>query len=302
MRNVHSLPPAPTGLGIGGPNAASPGTGLSGPRGIEAVIEYNNLYLNVRSWIDTYLVTTIGGIDDADIRDSREVNPGYHGETPFPGYYGGRTITLNGKIITKTLFKLRDMQQALRQAFAPLDRERPLIFRGSTPEQDLLIYCKKSQSIQMADEQRTANHFERPFLITLRASNPRFVSSLREWATKAFPGATFDAIAMTLINLGNFEAQPEIELKGPMSTLTLTNEANGDWMRLTGAIPTGETWVVNAKDRRMYRKSDGAYRFQYLDVNSDWMMIEPGLNNIRVTATGLTTNSSVDIFYNHTVM
>jgi hypothetical protein len=302
MRNVHSLLGTPPGLGLGGPNASRPGTGLSGPRGIESVIEFNGLYLNVRSWIDTFLITTIGGIDDADVRDQREVNPGYHGETPFPSYYGGRTITLNGKVVTRTLFKLRDMQQALRQAFSPLDQEYPLVFRGSLPEHDLMVYCKKSQPIQMADEQRTANHFERPFLVTLRASNPRFLSSLRDWHEKTFPGSSYDAIGLTPLNKGNFDAEPEIEITGPISTLTLINEANDDWMRLTGAVPGGETWVINTASRRMYRKSDNAGRFQYLDVNSDWMTLEPGINNIRVTATGLTAASKISTFHHQTVM
>jgi Siphovirus-type tail component, C-terminal domain len=174
------------GLAVGDPVKALPGTGRSVPGGIESVLEYNGIYLNVREWIDTYLVTNIGGIDDADVRDTREVNPGYHGETAYISYYGGRTITLTGKIVAKSLFKLRDMQKGLRQAFSQLDQELPLIFRTPDPNLDMMIYCKKSQSIQMAEEQRTANHFERSFLITLRASNPRFLSVSEIYNTTKF--------------------------------------------------------------------------------------------------------------------
>src|SRR4051812_30495910 len=141
--NIGTVLGTPAGLGIGDPNDGLPGTGLSGPRGIESVIEYNGLSLNVRSWVDTFLVTQIGGIDDADVRDNREVNPGYHGETAFPSYYGGRTITLSGKIYAKTLFKLRDMQQALRYAFSPIDAEQALVFRSNNPDTDAQIFCKK---------------------------------------------------------------------------------------------------------------------------------------------------------------
>jgi hypothetical protein len=186
VRNIYSLLGAPIGLGTGDPKDGMPGTGKAGPRGIESVIEYNGLYLNVRDWIDTYLVTTIGGLDDADIRDNRDVNPGFHGETAFQSFYGGRTITLTGKVYCKSLFKLRDMQQALRQAFAQLDDELPLIFRTPDPSLDMMIYAKKSQPIQMADEQRTANHFERAFQITLRASNPRFVSVTNNYSYVSF--------------------------------------------------------------------------------------------------------------------
>ena len=186
MRNITDILGAPAGLGTGTADDGLPGSGRSGPRGVESVIEYNGLYLNVREWIDTFLITTIGGIDDADVRDNREVNPGYHGEVAFESFYGGRTITLSGKLYCKTLFKLRDMQQALRQAFAQLDRELPLVFRTPDPNLDLMLYCRKSQQIQMAEEQRTANHFERAFQVTLRAANPRFLSVVRARANISF--------------------------------------------------------------------------------------------------------------------
>ena len=183
-----------------------------------------------------------------------------------------------------------------------LDGELPLVFRGTTPETDMMIYCRKSQAIQMADEQRTANHFERPFLITLRAGNPRFLSSVSVWKEKAFTGATFDDIALSLQNNGNYPAQPQIELTGPITNLTMVNEANNDYVHLTAPVPTGEKWLIDTQRRMMIRRSDNANRFQYLDVNSDWMELEPVLNSIRVTATGLTAASRVTYSYNHTYM
>lgn len=303
MRNIADSLASPITLGTGDPNEGLPGSGYSGPRGIEAVLEFNNLYLNVRNWVDTYLVTQIGGLDDADVRDTREVNPGYHGETQFPSYYGGRTIALTGKIYCKTIFKLRDMQQALRQAFSPIDDEYPLIFRTNDANLDLQIYCKKSQSIQMTDEQRTANHFERNFLVTLRASNPRFVSVLRIPIAVTFPGASFDAIAFTAVNNGNFPAQPEINLTGPMNAgARFINETNNNQIALTAAIPSGETWRLDTTNRRMYRVSDMANRFQYLDVNSDWMEFNAGSNSVRFTASGLTAASRINTYHRHTVM
>jgi phage-related protein len=301
---VASLRTPPIALGTGDPNEGQPGTGLSGPRGIESVIEYNSLYMNVRTWVDTYLITQIGGLEDADVRDSRELNPGYHGETPFKGYYGGRTITLTGKIYTKTLFKLRDMQKAMRQAFADLENERPLIFRASAPERDSMIFCKKSQAIQMLDEQRTANHFERAFQITLRASNPRFVSTIRNRSNIVFNAATFNALGFTAVNEGNFWAQPRIELTGPIGAgLAITNEASGDQIVLTGAIPSGEKWVLDIAQRRMFRESDEANRFLYLDVNSDWMELAPGDNPILIVASGLTADvSQVTFYFYHTTI
>jgi Phage tail protein len=317
-RNLASLLIRPIGITTGDPNERILGTGItldkngnpvgtgrSGPTGIESVIEYNGIYLNVREWIDTYLVTSIGGLDDADVRDSREVNPGYHGETAFPSFYGGRTIALTGKVVTKTIWKLRDMQQGLRQAFAPLDTERPLIFHTPSTQLDLQVYCRKNQPIQMLDEQKTANHFERNFLITLRASNPRFVSVIREYSVKTATAATFDAIAFSPVNNGNYNSQPEIQLLGPMTNPKLINESVTPYQTISipTTIPAGERWIIDTANRRMYRQSDTANRFQYLDPTSDWMELAPGKNNLHFVASGMTSGTSqVVVYHRHTVI
>lgn len=296
-----SLRTALATLGTGDPNESIVGTKTSGPRGIEAVIEFNGLYLNVRDWVDTFLVTNILGIDDADVRDTREPNPGRHGETPGISLYGGRTISLQGKIVTKTIWKLRDMEQALRGAFAPLQQEWPLIFHGAVVDDDLQIYCKKSQKLDMPDAQTTLNHFERPFNITLRASNPRFKSVVRRYNSLVFPGATYDAIGFTVINTGNYMSEPYIELAGPMTTPQLYNELNGNVFKVVGSIPTGEIWVYDASGPTFYRKSDQADRWSYMDPTSTEFLYEWNQPNpIRFVASGLTSASLVTSWSNDT--
>jgi hypothetical protein len=169
------LPSYTAGAGEGSADGAVPGTGLSVPTGVEAVLEYNGLYFNVTTTIDKIRVKEIGGLDDADIRDAREANPGDHGETPYKALYGGRTITLSGTIEAYSLEKLRDMQAAIRRAFNDISRERPLIFHTGVYDRDYYIDCKKSQPIQMRESQGDMRFF-REFLITLRASNPRIQS------------------------------------------------------------------------------------------------------------------------------
>jgi len=272
------------------------GTKTSGPRGIESIIEYNGLYLNVRNWIDTFIVNNILGIDDADVRDTRDPNPGQHGETPGASLYGGRTIVLQGKIITKTIWKLRDMEQALRAAFADLDQELPLIFHGTAPEEDLQIWCKKSQKLEMPDAQTTLNHFERPFSITLRASSPRFLSVLRSYKPWVYAGSSsVNAIVFQAPNMGNFKAQPYLEISGPANAPQIVNETNDTFLGFTGNIPNGETWVIDmTAPPTIYRKSDSADRWSFVDPTSTDLSYEPGtLNQIRFSATGLTSASSL---------
>src|SRR4051812_26030900 len=126
-RSIITLPEPSVGLTSGDPLLALPGTGQSSPPGVEAILEWRGAYLNNRNVIDTFIIDEIDGLGDADVRDSREVNPTSHGETPFSSLYGGRPIVLTGKIRAHTLWKMRDMQQGLRQLFVDLDNEYPLI-------------------------------------------------------------------------------------------------------------------------------------------------------------------------------
>lgn len=186
MTEIAALQEALAGLTTGDPHEHLPGTGASGPRGVEAIFEYNGIVMNDRRLVDTFLVTQIDGFDDADVRDTRDLNPGQHGETPGNSFYGGRTIVLSGKITTRTISKMRDMQQGLRQAFADISKELPLIIRTQDPNKDLMINCKKQMTIRMPEAQDTPNEFRRSFQITLRASNPRFLSVVQENAAISF--------------------------------------------------------------------------------------------------------------------
>lgn len=161
--------------GDGSPDQALPASLDSAPAGLEAVLEYNGIYLNSKGVVDKYRITNIDGLHDADIRDARENNPSSHGETAFTSYYGGRTISLTGRIEAHNVAKLRAMQQALRTAFSSLE-ELPLYFRMSNSMYDHYIECRKSSPIAMAETQQNANNFYRDFVITLRASDPRFKS------------------------------------------------------------------------------------------------------------------------------
>lgn len=166
------------------------GSGASIPPGIEAVLEYRGSYFNIRGWEDTYLIFEMDGLSDADIRDNREANPGTHGETAFEAFYGGRTITLTGRIRAHRLDKLRDMQQGLRQVFSDVNVEYPLVFTAGDPANDVMIYCKKSQPIAMREVQSNFG-LTRDFMLTLRASNPRILSrftSFGQWSGGTLEG------------------------------------------------------------------------------------------------------------------
>lgn len=301
---ILSLETQAAGLATGSSIERIIGTKTSGPTGIEAIIEYNGLYMNNRDWIDTIIIDHIDGLDDADVVDSRTQNPNDDGEIPGKSQYSGRTLVLQGHIVAKTIWKLRDIAQGLREAFTDLNVELPLIFHNVDYRYSLQIFCKKSQKIQMSDEQTTPNECTRDFQIYLRASNPRFLNINEVYASKLFDTVTFDDIAFVLSNNGNYRAQPVFTFTGPFDTLTLINESTAQMLNLTKPIPAGEQWILeqNNYKKRFYRKSDNANKFATISDDSALPVIQKKLNNIRVTATGLTAASLVEVRYSHTVM
>jgi hypothetical protein len=170
------LPSAQTGLGAGTPDEGLPGTGLAAPPGVEAVYGYNGLVINDRNVVDQYVVKEIGGFGLPELRDNREPNPTDHGETPFDPLWSGRVITMSINVRSKTLDKLRDMEQALRQAFTSLD-ELPLTMHTGDPYSDVYTNCR----IVSLDKKESQDGmwFRRDFMLTLRASDPRILSFVR---------------------------------------------------------------------------------------------------------------------------
>jgi hypothetical protein len=252
-------PPPPVTLTTGDPNYALAGLG-TGPGGVDSVIAYGSTLLNVRDWVDTILITNIDGLGDADIRDARDVNPGQHGETAFAAYYGGRTIVITGKIRAHTLDKLRDMQTGLRATFSDLSGEQALIFKTGDITTDIIINCKKSQSLVMAEAQQTQGRFERDFQVTLRASNPRFLSYL-EVVSQAIYG----------VNEG-------------FTDLSQWTYDSG----FSGFVTTGsQLSATSTADRRIYDSG-------YLYTHADWRETMKVHTGASVTGMGVSMGSRID--------
>ena len=96
--------------------------------GVQAFIEYNGYVLNDRYQSDRIRVTSIVGLDDADVSDSREVLPGDDGEVAYDSFYRGRTFVMSGRIEAGSLGVLTRLERDLKAAFAPLS-ESPMKFR-----------------------------------------------------------------------------------------------------------------------------------------------------------------------------
>lgn len=292
-----TLPPPVVGYASGDAALALPGSGEAVPAGIDALIEFNGLILNNRKVVDHYRITEIDGLQDADIRDARENNPSYHGESVYSALYGGRTLTLTGYIIALNLKKLRDMQQALRSAFADLN-EHALIFHVANYNMDHQIFCRKMSGIQMREAQTQFSFHRRDFLITLRASNPRFTSIWQKTSSVANVGGSG---TMTIRNTGNFRASPRVLLYGPMTNPTIANSVSGEVFAMTGSIPNGGFWEIDTEKRTIYDNL-GVNQIDKMNITSPWPELVDGFQNLTVTATGTGAASAMAIYWRDTWM
>lgn len=297
--------PDPTQSSSGGSEEfALFGTGAARIGGVESIFQYGNLVLNDRSLVDTYIIKEIGGFDDADVRDSRELSPQTHGEHVFDSWYGGRTITLSGTIRAYNIHKLRDMQEALRYEFSSLeDKELRIyspyntvqhhLYPGEMEAPAVEIMCRKSQPIQMREAQQNFG-FTRDFLITLRAYKPIFTSIYQEQLS----GVISSPSQIQVTNIGNFYSEPIFMLGGPRTNVTIQNSTTGEAIVIVGTIPLGATWTLNVANRTFVDQT-GANKFSTLDVSSQWVKIVPGINDIISTFSGGTGATTGTIIWKH---
>lgn len=281
--------------GQGSAEFIDPGTGYAVPAGLDAVLEYNGLQINNREVIEKYRLSEIDGLQDADIRDARELNPSYHGETALDSFYGGRTISLTGRIEAYTRDKLRDMQQAMRAAFGELE-EKQLVFRTGIAAKDHYIECRKIQPIAMREAQTDQRYF-RDFQIVLRAANPRFLGFNQNILTVDTLATIFEGT-----QAGNFSAQPIYVISGPITNAVVHYYPSfgiAETLKITGAIANGESITIDIANRTV-KDQTGANRFELLAFDTGWPEIKGGDFSFEMTGTGGGGNTELNVIWRDT--
>lgn len=270
--------------------------------GLESFFTYNGVTLNDLSSDSKYRITQIGGLHTADIRDMRENRPSNDGEIPLTARYGGRTLTLQGRIESYTggLHGLRLMENQLVQALAPLQESTLYIDNtiASPVGWNVQIDCRPSQGLAMTEEQKSYYYF-RDFMITLRASNPLIVSQdLQTYAWTA-TGSTQAGVLTSLTNLGNYKSHPVISLVGPMTDPLIMVGSQSLFFTSPVTIPSGKTWMIDTHAGTII-DSDDANQINSVDFSSVFPILNPGSNTIYFSATGLSVGvSQVEIEYRH---
>lgn len=293
MSPIVLYPQITTDYGDGSTTLSLPGSGLAVPGGLECIFSYSELTLNDLSVIDKYRITSIDGLDDADVRDSREDNPADHGETTYESFSGGRTLAIKGKIEAYAIYKLREMQEALRTAFSDLSEEKPLYFFTGDVDTDHFIYCKKNTKLQWGEEQSSDTDVFRDFLVTVRASDPRFYRH-----AKVTVNLNNSTPTLSLVNNGNIFTEPDVKIYGPISNFSVENGTYGEVLDFDNSftLSSSQSIVIKSKEKTVKDQS-GNNKFAELSDTSDWLRLYNGTNEISLIGTGMDTNTRVEISY-----
>jgi hypothetical protein len=267
------------------------------PAGIECPLDYQGLRLNNRAFLEHIRVISIDGLDDADIRAIVENNPGDHGESIFDSpLYGGRTLVLNCKAEAQSLRTMRAMKQVIRSVFNDL-QEHPLIFRTGNITTDHQIICRKSAPIAGIETQGTNPRFTRDFSITLRASNPRFLS----FESHAQQMNLNVQNQMVVRNAGNFPATCRIQIFGLASNISFSNHTTNQYMHLTSDVQDGQ-WRMLNMDKLGIKITDasGASKYSELADDATRITLHPGDNIIEMSAAiaSFGANAKMIVYWN----
>lgn len=303
--------------GIGGGGFLSPGkwVGIAPPpinvqpsfiRGLEATFEYNGIVLNDRSSLEQYRIDKIDGLFDSDVRDVREVNSSRNGETSYKSFYSGKTISFTGKIIAGNIKKLRNMIFDLQDAFSGTT-ENPL-YISHINELPVHINCKKLSSIDMSEVSENTRA-ERNFMLTVRASNPRFytepdnieilpdfVNSDGRSYNLTYDRDYFDLPILenfSIYNNGSIENFPSITLYGGIKDFVIVNYTTNECIYLNGEISSGSQ-IYYDQENFILVDEFGESKISFLNPKSSRVSLTPGENIMGFGGIAYDANAKVE--------
>lgn len=294
--------------------------------GPHSLLRRNGITFNNRAGLECFWVEDFSGFDSADIRISAQDNTEEIGELPERGFYGGRTMTLSGWVQAGSYPRLLTMGRELLDSLLGLEEVDMIITTqiGSIfTMADVSIACRPA-AVNLATKIEGSDItkvFKRNFSISLRASDPTFKSTVLHTANlvpgvvnargRAYPrgydlgytvlmdsagnpvGAAANTI--TIHNDGNWDAWPILRFKGGMSGISLTNNATGHAMSLSGSIADGEYIELNTDPRDTYIVDNlGVDKSDRFIMSSDWLWLRGrrnGFSGDNVFALSVTTVS-----------
>lgn len=144
---------------------------------MDSTLAYNGVTMNNRAnascqFAPYYFIEVVGldGMWNSDISYEAHKIPGTIGDRSGDVFRGGKSLTISGWVWGLNMKRLREGQRAMQQAFA--DKAIHNLALTMVGEEALYFKCRVSQDLSMI-EQQPDERVRRPFVVTLRADDPR---------------------------------------------------------------------------------------------------------------------------------
>jgi hypothetical protein len=266
----------------------------------------NNLKIHDNSQnIGFWLKPNIQGLEMPDIRLPNFVRPNIDGAFVPNHLYGGRAITLEGKVSgSGTLTTYRTRRRQLEDAvkiYRPGGELTPITFKFKTMDNLELqaeVYTKK---LKFADRLLMAGDYT----LDLFAPDIRLVSqTLKQQQLNIFEGGGFaiptgipldisagGTTETPIENLGNISSFPTIIVYGTIEDPTVSNETTGESFSLNYTLTSADERIeIDIEGRTVLyfatATATGTNIRQYF--SGDWFDLEPGNNTIKLVVADIT--------------
>lgn len=274
------------------------------------LLQYNGLVLDTAG----ILVKSVKGLADApDISSQDQPLVARDGLAAGYDYLRGRTVQILLDVTGADVAEFNAAMTALNQAFSVGGQtELPLSFQvnGIAGGNLARINCRTRKFSPIGvTEDWINNGSASEVAIELFATDPRKYSDAATTVTLSvaatpggftfpitFPltfgaGGTSGLVAVN--NLGNISTPPFFKIYGPITNPILRNETTGKQLSLALVINSGDYVDIDVKNSSVLLNGT-ANRYSSLS-SSQWWYLEPGVNQIRYSATS--GSSTVDMTY-----
>lgn len=255
-----------------------------------------------------FILTKIGGTGCPETEIQKTKSPYQDGCSVSDVTLKERIIPINGTIIGESMEDLYAKRQYLCSIFNPKLKQGSLKYINDNGEK--AIDCYPEQSPVFGE-----NHggIAQEFLITLLGPNPFWTDTFIEgeeistWIGGAkFPFSFPIQLALrgqprkVIINKGDVETPIEIKFTGPAVNPKITNILTGEFIRIKRTLSSDDTLIISTEfgNKKVEIIRQGGVKenaFNYIDLNSTFIQLQPGDNIIEYYSENSLEPSSVNI-------
>lgn len=267
------------------------------------------IHNNTDNTIGYMVASPVEGFDFPSVRISSYNRPGQEGAELSNALYGMRRIVLTGRVWGDSISEYEAARRALQSACRHSHSSA-----GVVQTKTLKVTTLNNLSVQIEVIVRrlrmdVENVLNSRFFIEMDAHDYQILSQTLSSEIIQVPTGTgltypvtypvtYGSVSggnATVTNDGEAIAWPTISLAGPLTNPFIRNNTTGKTLQLTVTIASGETYVVDMKNKTIVK--GGASQYDKLTAGSEFWWLDPGDNDIDFNTSDSADTGSCTISY-----